>query len=181
MNTQEHTSLANGNRVWARMSVEKYFPLFHEVLRLKICLTVDLEGPNWDKEKAKANKMIIISQFYSITGLIFPLEKFMTKCTHEKTEHCTAIITFLHAQPIVLQGATPITVFATVVTAITAAAIKGHNGCSLSKIDSNKHLPQNSTDPKEKQTDVGSVSPTYLNNYVYTVELGEIRRSPNDY
>lgn len=44
-----------------------------------------------------------------------------------------------------LYGTTPITPHATVVTAITVAAIKGHDGCSLSKIDSNKHLPENST------------------------------------
>lgn len=57
-----------------------------------------------------------------------------------------------HTQPSSLYSTTPITAFATVVTAITVAAIKGQDGGSLSKIDSNKHLPENSTNPKKKQT-----------------------------
>lgn len=64
-----------------------------------------------------------------------------------------------------LYGTTPITAFATVVTTITVAAIKGQDGCSLSKIDSNKHLPENSANPKEQQTVFGTPCPTCVNNY----------------
>lgn len=71
-----------------------------------------------------------------------------------------------HTQPISLYSTTPITAFATVVTAITVAAIKGQDGCSLSKIDSNKHLPENSTKPKEQQTFFESPIPTCVNNYI---------------
>lgn len=60
--------------------------------------------------------------------------------------------THVKAQPSSLCSTTPITAFATVVTAITVAAIKGQDGGSLSKIDSNKHLPKNSTNPKKQQT-----------------------------
>ncbi len=81
------------------------------------------------------------------------------------TERCTAIITtrrhtlthtkghtHAYVQLRSVYGTTPITAFATVVTAITVAAIKGQDGCSFSKIDSNKHLPENSTNPKEQLT-----------------------------
>lgn len=55
---------------------------------------------------------------------------------------------------------------ATVVTAITVAAIKGQDGYSLSKIASNKHLPENLTNPKEQQRAFECPKPTYVNNYV---------------
>lgn len=44
---------------------------FMKVLRLKISLIVDLEGPNWDEEKKESNKIIIILQIYSITLVLF--------------------------------------------------------------------------------------------------------------
>ena len=101
------------------------------------------------------------------------------------TEHCTAIITtrrhvlihtvghaHAHAQPSSLYSTTPITPFATVVTAITAAAIKGQDGCSFSKIDSNKHLPENSTNPKEQQTVFECPNPN-LCEWLHTVKIIE--------
>lgn len=44
-----------------------------KVLRLKISLIVDLEGPDWNEEKKKkeTNKIIIILQIYSITLVLF--------------------------------------------------------------------------------------------------------------
>lgn len=60
-----------------------------------------------------------------------------------------------YVQPRPLCGTTPITDFASVVTAITVAAIRGQDGYSLSKIDSNKHLQENSTNPKEQQAALG--------------------------
>lgn len=80
----------------------------------------------------------------------------------------THTVKHTHAQirPSSLYSATPITAFATVVTAITVAAIKGQDSCSLSKIDSNKHLPENSTNPKEQQTFCESPNPTCVNNYI---------------
>lgn len=42
-----------------------------KVLRLKISLIVDLDGPNWDEGKKEPNKIIIILQIYSITLVLF--------------------------------------------------------------------------------------------------------------
>lgn len=47
---------------------------------------------------------------------------------------------------------TPMAAFATVMTAISIAATKGQGGCLLSKIDFNKDLPENSTNPRQQWT-----------------------------
>lgn len=81
--------------------------------------------------------------------------------THAYTQNGT----HAHAQPCFLYSTTPITAFTTVVTAITVAAIEGQDGCSFSKIDSNKHLPENSANPKEQETAFECPSSTCVNNY----------------
>lgn len=78
----------------------------------------------------------------------------MTKCTHEIQSFLpqlpfadTVIAAQLDARMCTgsLHSTSQMIASATVLTAITATAIKGQDSGSLSKIDSNKHLPEVST------------------------------------
>lgn len=88
----------------------------------------------------------------------------MIKCTHEiysTAQRWLLLHVLIHR---LTRMYCMIISFATVMTAIPVAAIKGQGGCSLSKIDSNKHLLENSTNPSEWRLFM-CPNPTCVNDY----------------